>query len=133
MYPKNEIQDVHPPAETRWLRAGFWRLSLATIVAVAWMAVAASVSAQECRIYTVVYDESGEPTSGVVDRSPQPRVLSRSLSLMHAGKVYDSIDALGEVTIFDPAERRFTILNTKHTLAASVSFDESQTICHRLG
>ena len=82
-----------------------------------------SGSAEDCRIYTMVYDESVEP-SGIADRFLPNKIVARSLSLTHADKVYDSIDSIGEVVIFDPTQRRFHILNTRHALAAVITFDE---------
>lgn len=77
-----------------------------------------AVLAQEFRITTRVYNESSETGSG---RAP---VISRSLSLFHAGKVYDYIDTVDEIIIFEPAHHRFTILNTRRAMAAHVHFDE---------
>lgn len=72
--------------------------------------------AQEFRVYTRVYDVSaGKATS---------KPLARSLSLFHAGSVYDYIQAAGEVTIFNPVRRRFTILSTSRGVVTSVQFDE---------
>jgi len=71
---------------------------------------------QEFRVYTRVYDvAAGKATS---------KPLARSLSLFHAGSVYDYIQAAGEVTIFDPVRRRFTILSTSRGVVTRVQFDE---------
>jgi hypothetical protein len=78
----------------------------------------APVQAQEFRISTRVYNES-TTTDG-----QRPPVISRSLSLFHAGKVYDYIDTINEVIIFEPAHQHFTILNPSRNLASSVHFDE---------
>lgn len=94
-------------------------------LAALWLLPAAA-SAQELRIYTQVYNE------GAVAARPdqRPPVISRSLTLFHAGKVYDYIDSVGELTIFEPAHRRFTILNGTHepVLATVVTFDEIRQI-----
>lgn len=74
--------------------------------------------AQDFRISTRVYNQA--PTTDA-KRSP---VISRSLSLFHAGKVYDYIDTINEVIIFEPSHQRFTILNPSRNLASSVHFDE---------
>jgi hypothetical protein len=51
-------------------------------------------------------------------------VVGRSVSLFHAGKVYDYIDTIGEVTIFEPAQKRFTIMNGSRMIATQVDFDQ---------
>ncbi len=75
--------------------------------------------AQEMRVYTVT------KAAGTGD-ADQPRdpIVSRSLTLFHAGKVYDYISSLQEVTIFEPAHHRFTILNETASAVAIVSQDE---------
>ena len=74
--------------------------------------------AQEFRVSTNVYDLHA-PGNG--DR---PRVVARSLTLFRNRKAYDYMPALGEVTIFEPTLRRFTILNVSRSLATTVDFDE---------
>ncbi|HID24270.1 MAG TPA: hypothetical protein EYP14_17965 [Planctomycetaceae bacterium] len=76
--------------------------------------------AQEFRVYTRVFDESGFGARN----DTRPRVIGRSVSLFHAGKVYDYVDGVGEVTIFEPAQRRFTIIAGSGKTAAVVTFDE---------
>ena len=76
--------------------------------------------AQEFRVYTRVFDESGTATR----TEERPRVIGRSVSLFHAGKVYDYVDGVGEVTIFEPAQRRFTIIAGSGRTATVVTFDE---------
>ena len=78
----------------------------------------AALPAQEFRISTRVYNEAA-----AIDSQRAP-VISRSLSLFHAGKVYDYIDTINEIIIFEPAHQRFTILNPSRNLASSVHFDE---------
>jgi len=71
--------------------------------------------AQEFRVYTRVYDVSaGKATS---------KPLARSLSLFHAGSVYDYIQTAGEVTIFNPVRHQFTILSTSRGVVTTVQFD----------
>ncbi|GAB4149558.1 MAG: hypothetical protein Tsb009_23910 [Planctomycetaceae bacterium] len=71
-------------------------------------------NAQEVRIYTRIYDQS----------TKQPAIVGRTLALFRAGKVYDHIDSMGEVIIFEPMRSRFTILNTRRALATTIHFDE---------
>ena len=69
--------------------------------------------AQEFRVHTRVWD------LGV---STQP--VSYSLTLWHAGKIYDVIHSAGEVTILEPAQRRCWVMNSDKNLLTSVDFDE---------
>ena len=81
----------------------------------------ASAAAQEFRIYTRVMLEN---PAGTASASSKPQVIARSLTLFHAGKVYDYIDSVGEVIVFEPGQRRFLILNVNREAATSVNFDE---------
>jgi len=71
---------------------------------------------QGLRISTHVYDMEKTPAPG--------KMVSSSLSLIHNGRIYDYVDAANEVLIFDPVERRFTILNTSRGLSTTLTFDE---------
>ncbi|HEY0984659.1 hypothetical protein [Schlesneria sp.] len=77
--------------------------------------------AQEVRVYTTIRDLSGPPAPS---RSDSSRVVVRSLMLFHAGKVYDYIEPAGEVTIFELAHRRFTVLNPRRQLSTELTQDE---------
>ena len=72
---------------------------------------------QELRIYTLTRDVTAEPAA----KAP---IISRSLTLFHAGKVYDYISELREVTIFEPAHHRFTVLNEPAAAYAMISQDQ---------
>jgi hypothetical protein len=76
-------------------------------------------AAQDFRIYTRVYD------AGTAE-NVRPTVIGSSLSLFHAGKVYDHVENEyeSEVIIFEPAHQRFTILSTSRSLATTDHFDE---------
>ncbi|MBQ18220.1 MAG: hypothetical protein CMJ65_13975 [Planctomycetaceae bacterium] len=76
------------------------------------------VSAQEFGVYTRVFNLAGSKP-----KAP-PRIIVRSLTLFRSGKAYDSIHSAGEVTVFEPARRRFVILNGPRRLATEVSFSE---------
>lgn len=71
---------------------------------------------QGLRISTHVYDLEKAAAPG--------QMVSSSLSLCHNGRIYDYMDAADEVVIFDPVERRFTILNNSRGLSTSLTFDE---------
>ncbi len=75
--------------------------------------------AQELRIYTLTKDVTQPDVAPA--RAP---VVSRSLTLFHAGKVYDYIAELREVTIYEAAHRRFTVLNDTAAAYALISQDE---------
>ncbi|MDA0831664.1 MAG: hypothetical protein O2955_02185 [Planctomycetota bacterium] len=78
-----------------------------------------SARAQEFRVVTKVYKITG------ADKS-EP--LARSLTIFHAGKVYDHLDGIKEVTIFDPAHRQITLLSIDRQLMARVHLDEIRNL-----
>ena len=75
---------------------------------------------QEFRIYTKVYDDSAV----VAGTNQEATIVARSLTLFHAGRVYDYMRSVGEVTIFEPMQNRFTILNTDRQISTVVHTDE---------
>jgi hypothetical protein len=77
--------------------------------------------AQELRVYTTIRDLSTPAAAKNPDQAP---VLVRSLMLFHAGKVYDYIEPAHEVTFFEPAHRRFTVLNLRRQLCSELTQDE---------
>jgi len=81
------------------------------------LAAASVATAQDIRVYTTVH----RMASG----TPDSPVIAESLTLFHAGKVYDYMDRLGEVVIFEPGQHRFTILGADY-MATTVSFVEIQ-------
>jgi hypothetical protein len=83
--------------------------------------IAVPLNAQEMRVYTVVRNLSSKNANEPDERAP---VISRSLTLFHAGKVYDYVDAAREVTVFEPSHRRFTLLNERRRSVTGVAQDE---------
>lgn len=77
-------------------------------------AMCSSALAQEFRIYTKVFDQ----TRGGNDPA------GWTLTMFHAGRVYDYIDSAGEVVIFEPMQKRFIVLNTERKLKTVVHFNE---------
>jgi len=75
---------------------------------------ATTATAQDMRVYTSVSD---------VSQASAPKVLSHSLTLFHAGKVYDYMKETGELVIFEPIHHRFVILG-KDYIATEVPFAE---------
>lgn len=78
----------------------------------------ASACGQGLRVSTHVYDLTSVSPAG------RPEIVSSSLSLFHNGRVYDYMDAADEVVIFDPQEKKFTVLNIARELSTSLSFEE---------
>ncbi len=77
--------------------------------------VASQAVAQEMRVYTTVTDLA----------SPEPHeVVARSVTLFHAGKVYDYVDSVREVTLYEPGHRRFTLLSERRGAQAEVAHSE---------
>lgn len=83
------------------------------------LALSDSLSAQEMRVYTTVRNLRGTGTGE--ERAP---VVARSLTLFHAGKVYDYVEAARELTVFEPAHHRFTLLSERRRVATEVTQDE---------
>jgi hypothetical protein len=77
--------------------------------------------AQEMRVYTTVRNLGAVDVKAASDRAP---VVARSLTLFHAGKVYDYVDTVKEVTVYEPAHRRFTLLNERRHTITEVTQDE---------
>lgn len=86
--------------------------------------VGQSALAQEFRVYTKVYDEAAATEQADAAAGGPAPIASRSLTLFHAGKVYDSIQSVGEIVVFEPAHRRFTLVSTKESIATEVEFDQ---------
>lgn len=91
------------------------QLSAGVIATVVLLAAATAATAQDMSVYTTV--------SKVDDDHGAPVVVARSLTLFHAGKVYDWMEDIGEVVILEPIHNRFVILNSNY-LAARVDFGE---------
>lgn len=88
------------------------------IFAAAILCLSATSDAQGLRISTHVYDVSKADT-----RVPA-QIVSTSLSLMHNGRVYDYMEAVDEVVIFEPTEKRFVIISPARGLSTKLTFDE---------
>lgn len=93
-------------------------LLIATTSCSVWIGTALTLlpqmaAAQDMRVYTTV--------AAVEENREQ--VVSHSLTLFHAGKVYDYMEDVGEVVILEPARNRFIILGGNYT-ATDVPFSE---------
>ena len=72
------------------------------------------LDAQEMRVTTSVQK---------LDGAQQPKVLLRSTTLFHAGKVYDYLEDVGELVILDPGQNQYVILDGNYH-ATRVAFEE---------
>ena len=90
---------------------------LVALALLAGMLLAAEAVAQDMRVYTVVTDV------GTPGQTPTP--LSHSLTLFHAGKVYDFMEDVGEVVILDLQQNRFVLIGASQR-GTIVSFEELQ-------
>lgn len=79
-----------------------------------------AASAQDFRVTTQIHDVSSPAAARQARRAP----VGRSAALFHAGKVYDCLDASNQMTIFEPAQERFVILDRSRRLATTLSFEE---------
>ena len=77
--------------------------------------------AQEMRVYTTVRNLAGLAADAPAEKAP---VLARSLTLFHVGKIYDYVDNAREVTVYEPAHHRFTLLNERRGTITEVDQDE---------
>lgn len=97
---------------------------LACFASVAFLELHAS--AQEFRVYTRIFDIRSESAPGASRKSNEP--VSRTITLFHAGKVYDYILAGDRMTIFEPAHDRFLILDGARQLRTEVTTAEIRTV-----
>lgn len=95
-----------------------------------WLLTPVLASAQDFRVYTLMYDDrpESEPGTGVRERT-EP--IGRCLSLFHAGRVYDYIPELGEFTLFEPQQQRYVLINRSRMLATRVTFEDIKSQLHR--
>lgn len=77
-------------------------------------------SAQQFRVYTEVSVPPQNPEPGKM----QGEVVARSLTIFHAGRVFDWLKTAGEVTIFEPAHKRFVIFNGRKMIKTTIDFKE---------
>jgi hypothetical protein len=103
------------PLATRFLnRTTAFALTLVVVLSAS---IPRPAAAQDLRVYTTVRNLS--------DKRPNPPVLAESLTLFHAGRVYDYMENVGEVVIFEPLESKFTILGPDY-IGTTVTFAEIQ-------
>lgn len=93
------------------------------LAGIALLLACAVAHSQDFHVQTRIHDLRAAPPSGEKQpgRKPPPPQLCESL--FNAGKVYDFNDGGGLVTIFEPAQERFVIINSANRTATVVSFD----------
>jgi hypothetical protein len=79
-----------------------------------------TASAQQFRVYTEVSIPPQNPEPGKM----KGEVVARSLTIFHAGRVFDWLKTAGEVTIFEPAHQRFVIFNGRKLIKTTIDFKE---------
>lgn len=79
---------------------------------------ASEAKAQGLKVSTAVYN------AGELDSEGREPIVSSSVSLFHAGKAYDYVEAVGEVVIYEPSENRFVLLNSRRGLFTIIRFEE---------
>lgn len=78
----------------------------------------APVCAQGLRVSTIVYD------AGRLNDNGQELAVSSSFSLFSNGRVYDYVEAAGEVVIFNPVAKKFTVMNQDRGVFTTIAFAE---------
>ena len=82
-----------------------------------------NTSGQDFRVYTRIYSASDSPNSAAAVQADQIPV-GKSLMLIHAGKIYDYIEPSQEITIFEPALKRFIVISKQHQLRSELTQEE---------
>jgi hypothetical protein len=82
--------------------------------------LASATFAQQFRVYTEVTVPPENPQPGKM----KGKVVAQSLTIFHAGRVFDWLKTAGEVTILEEAHERFVIFNGRKLIATTVSFEE---------
>ena len=93
-------------------------ISALLFFAIAFQTFQAELSAQDYRIYTKVSHQQGS-SSGQT-----PKVVARTLTICHAGKIYDYMVGVEELVVYDPHHQRFTVISSPYHMACTVEFSE---------
>lgn len=89
-----------------------------TIASLAFLASSTAL-AQQFRVFTRV-----ERLVTDDQHNEHSELMARSITYFYAGRVYDCIPQVGEVTIFEPGHDRFVVINTVNMLVTTVPFSE---------
>ena len=96
--------------------------ALPTLLAVVCGTVLCADRSAEAQDFRVVTHVSQRP-----DAKSRWQPVGQSVTLFHAGKVYDYMEQLGEVVVFEPTESKFLILSFKgNNQATTLEFAELQ-------
>jgi hypothetical protein len=79
---------------------------------------ASIAAAQDFHVDTQIYDLNAAAKSG------KPHSVGAAESLFHAGKAYDHNRGLNQMTIYEPAQQRFVIVDTSRNVKTTISFNE---------
>lgn len=78
--------------------------------------------AQDFSIHTKIYD---------VRVPEKPILVGQSVTLFHAGKVYDCLDSGSRLTVFEPGQERFVIIDSSRRVAAHLALNDLQNILYQ--
>jgi hypothetical protein len=92
---------------------------------------AAVAQAQDFRVYTQIFD--ARTPEAAATKNARPRLLGRSTSLFHAGKVYDQLDSGSQITIYEPAHEHFTIVDGPRRMLTVIPFDYIENRLFQVG
>jgi hypothetical protein len=84
---------------------------------------AAVAPAQDFCVSTRIYDARESDGAGKGKNAAPSKLLGRSTSLFHAGKVYDYGDSGRQMTVFEPAHERFVIIDESRRQLIVVPFE----------
>lgn len=82
------------------------------------VAMCANAGAADLRIYTRIYDKTKDINTPV----------ARTLTVFHNGRVYDYIDSLDEVIVYEPAKKRFVVVNIKLRVKTVIGTDKVEEL-----
>lgn len=89
----------------------------------AFLVVAAGeATAQDFSIHTRIYD---------VRASEKPILVGQSVTLFHAGKVYDCLDSGNRLTVYEPAQERFVIIDSARRIAATLALSDLEKLLYQ--
>jgi len=92
---------------------------LSGLLPVVILALSGNAPAEDMTVYTTV--------SHIGDKPQHTQAISHSLTILHAGKVYDHVEEAREVVVLEPVHDRFVIMN-ENLLAARVEFSQLQQL-----
>lgn len=107
------------------------RVGLVCLVAALVGVGASAAPAQEFAVTTRLYNDGPPRKTEGDSKGPPPELVGSSYTLFHAGKVYDHLDRVGEMTILEPAHQRFLIVSRTRMIATTLTFAQIETFIFR--